>query len=147
MTPGHTDRSGDHGGRRLVELAPEEALELLGSVSYGRVVFTQAALPAIRPVNHLLDAGRVIIRTRLAASVSTAVGANPTVVAYEADQLDPERRLGWSVVVTGYARSIRDQAEIVRLNQVLTPWVDMPMDTMIAITPQIVTGYRLTFAA
>jgi hypothetical protein len=44
------------------ELDRGEAMRLLASV-YGRVVFTQNALPAIRPMNHLVDEGRVIIRT------------------------------------------------------------------------------------
>src|ERR1700757_4370359 len=58
------------GARRLDDA---EAMRLLASVGYGRVVFTLNALPAIRPVNHLLDDGRIIIRTRLTASISAAV--------------------------------------------------------------------------
>jgi len=132
-------------GRRLTPLLPAEALTLLASVPFGRVVFTQNALPAIRPVNHLLDRGRIIVRTRLGAKVATTADAfTPTVVAYEADQLDPIRRLGWSVVVTGYARQITDPAETTRLHAALTPWVDMTMDTVIAIEPELVTGFRLT---
>jgi len=134
-----------HTGRRLTPLDPAEALALLASVSFGRVVFTQNALPAIRPVNHLLDRGRIIVRTRLGAKVATTVDAfTPIVVAYEADQLDPIRRLGWSVVVTGYARQITDPAETTRLHAALIPWVDMTMDAVIAIEPELVTGFRLT---
>ena len=56
-----------------------------------------------------MDAGRVIIRSRLTAAVTRAVAEEiPVVVAYEADQLDPVRRLGWSVVVTGYASAVTD---------------------------------------
>jgi hypothetical protein len=141
-------RDAAHDRRRMVELDKTEALALLASVDYGRVVFTQAALPAIRPVNHLLVDERIIIRSRLTAAVSTEVDAHPaTVVAYEADQIDPVERLGWSVVVTGFARPLTDAAEIDRLRTVLVPWVDMPMDAIIAITLDIVTGYRLTPAA
>ncbi|MGV9899629.1 pyridoxamine 5'-phosphate oxidase family protein, partial [Streptomyces tendae] len=49
--------------RRSIELGAEEALALLGSVSLGRVVFTRQALPTIRPVNHVLDDGDIVIRT------------------------------------------------------------------------------------
>jgi nitroimidazol reductase NimA-like FMN-containing flavoprotein (pyridoxamine 5'-phosphate oxidase superfamily) len=125
--------------RRLEKLDTATALALLGSAGFGRVVFTQNALPAIRPVNHLLDDGQIIIRTRLSAAVSHATG---TVVAYEADDLDPVRRLGWSVVVTGTARTVDDPARIARLEQALHPWVDQPMNTVIAIDTQLVTGYR-----
>jgi hypothetical protein len=73
-----TDRGdgvGGHTPRESVTLDPVEAMRLLASVSYGRVVFTQEALPAIGPVNHLLDDGRVIIRTRLTASIASAASS------------------------------------------------------------------------
>ena len=77
-----------------------EAMRLVASVSYGRVVFTQNALPAIRPVNHLIDDNRVIIRTRLTATISSVVRSqDAAIVAYEADSFDPESRTGWSVVI------------------------------------------------
>lgn len=125
--------------RRLEKLDTATALALLGGAGFGRVVFTQNALPAIRPVNHLLDGGQIVIRTRLSATVTHATG---TVVAYEADDLDPVRHLGWSVVVTGTARTVDDPARIARLEQALHPWVDHPMDTVIAIDTQLVTGFR-----
>ena len=138
--------------RALRELDRDEALDLLGSVSYGRVVFTLAALPAIRPVNHVVDDGEVVIRTRRLAGLSTALAehADPAldqnpdlVVAYEADELDPASRTGWSVVVTGIARTVTDPARLARISARLRPWVDSEMDTAIAITPEIVTGMRL----
>ena len=78
-------------------------MRLLASVDYGRVVFTLNALPAIRPVNHLVDDGRIIIRTRLTTTISAVMGSarSGVVVAYEADNFDPQSRAGWSVVATG----------------------------------------------
>lgn len=125
--------------RRLESLDATTALALLAGVGFGRVVFTRNALPSIRPVNHCLDDGQIIIRTRLSAAVTRATGE---VVAYEADDLDPARRLGWSVVVTGTARTVDDPRRIARLEQVLHPWVDQPMNLVIAIDAQLVTGYR-----
>lgn len=131
--------------RQLVELDRGESLALLASVPYGRVVFTQKALPAIRLVNHLVDAGRIFIRTRLTAKVSQAARApQATVVAYEADQFDPQQRTGWSVVATGFARPVTDETDSARLSAALVPWVDLAMDTILVIEPEFVTGYRLT---
>jgi|GEM_PF-6555183 Pyridoxamine 5'-phosphate oxidase len=45
--------------------ARDEALRRLASVSVGRLVFTIAGLPAIRPVNHLVDDGAVVVRSDL----------------------------------------------------------------------------------
>ncbi len=132
--------------REAVELDPVEAMRLLASVDHGRVVFNHQALPAIRLVNHLVDEGRIIVRTRLTATVSTVVRLSSdtgVVVAYEADDLDPQRRAGWSVVVTGWAATITDPEQIARYEQALRPWVNMTMDTLIAIQPEIITGMRI----
>ena len=132
--------------RDVVEIDPTEAMRLLASVSYGRVVFTSNALPAIRPVNHLVDNGRVILRTRLTARVSSFVRSNSgsgVVVAYEVDDLDPQRRLGWSVVVTGLATTVTDPDQVAHYERLLHPWVNMVMDSVIAIEPEIVTGIRI----
>jgi hypothetical protein len=120
-----------------------EAIRLLASISYGRVVFTLDALPAIRPVNHLVDESRIIIRTRLTASISAAVrSADGIVVAYEADSIDPQTRTGWSVVVTGHAHTITDPGEVSHYEQLLDPWVNHA-DTVVAIEPAIITGFRI----
>ncbi|GAB7143197.1 pyridoxamine 5'-phosphate oxidase family protein [Mycobacterium riyadhense] len=132
--------------REVVDLDRTDAMRLLASVDHGRVVFTDKALPAIRPVNHLVDDGRVIVRTRLTAKVATAVRFSADageVVAYQADNLDPQRRVGWSVVITGLAKIVDDPAQIARYAQLLRPWVNKVMDTVIAIEPQIVTGMRI----
>ena len=64
-------------------------------------------------------------------------------VAYEADHINPNYLLGWSVVVTGIARLVRDPAELARYREALTPWVDREMDQVIRIQPEVVTGFRL----
>lgn len=132
--------------REVVQLDDREALRLLASVDHGRVVFNDKALPAVRLVNHVVDGGRIIVRTRLGATVSSAVRAGDgagVVVAYEADHLDPERRTGWTVAVTGWATMITDSRQLARYEQLVHPWVNMTMDTMIAIQPEIITGLRI----
>ncbi len=125
-----------------------EAMRLLASVDYERVVFTLNALPAIRPVNHLVDEGRIIIRTRLTTSVVAALRLTDSgvVLAYEADSLDSESRSGWSVVVTGLARIVTDPDQVTRYEQLLKPWVNHA-DTVLAIDPDIVSGFRIVAGA
>ena len=126
------------------KLSQAEAMRLLASVDYGRVLFTLKALPAIRPVNHLVDEGRIIIRTRLTTAISTVVrSADPgVVVAYEADDFDSQRQSGWSVVATGWAHRVSDPGEVSRYEQLLHPWVNYA-DTVLAIDPGIVTGFHI----
>jgi nitroimidazol reductase NimA-like FMN-containing flavoprotein (pyridoxamine 5'-phosphate oxidase superfamily) len=127
----------------LSTIHPDRCLALLGSVPFGRVVFTHRALPAIRPVNHIVDNGYVIIRSSLGSGITGAAG-DGTVVAYEADAIDPDSRTGWSVVVTGKARLVDDPQDLARYEELLDPWVDGRMDCVIAIPADLVTGYQLT---
>jgi nitroimidazol reductase NimA-like FMN-containing flavoprotein (pyridoxamine 5'-phosphate oxidase superfamily) len=125
-------------------LSDTEAKRLLASAEYGRVVFTLGALPAIRPVNHLLDGGRIVIRTRLTSAISTALrSTDNAVVAYEADSFDPQTRTGWSVVATGRVHDVTDPGDVARYEQLLHPWVNHA-DTVIAIEPTIISGFRIT---
>jgi nitroimidazol reductase NimA-like FMN-containing flavoprotein (pyridoxamine 5'-phosphate oxidase superfamily) len=128
-------------GARMVELGRDEALELLGSVQLRRVAFTDQALPAIRPVKHLVDAGDVIVRTH-GGSALLGRALRSEVVAYEADEIDSATRTGWSVVVTGTATRITDPAALARNQRLLMPWIDLEVGQVVRIQPEIVSGYR-----
>ncbi|MFJ6648408.1 pyridoxamine 5'-phosphate oxidase family protein [Streptomyces sp. NPDC091290] len=135
--------------RRRIELDGAEALRLLGSVSLGRIVFTRHALPMVRPVNHVLDGGDIVIRTHEGAALTSRTeraGDPGVVVAYEADAIDPRTHLGWSVVVTGYARLVTDPEDLARCLALVRPWVDQAMDQAVRIRPDLVTGILLTAA-
>ncbi|MFD8413101.1 MULTISPECIES: pyridoxamine 5'-phosphate oxidase family protein [unclassified Streptomyces] len=142
---------GGEGARRMRPLDRGEALSLLGTVPLGRVVFTRHALPAVRPVNHLLDGEDIVLRVHdggaLAALAAPCDGAG-VVVAYETDDIDARTRLGWSVVVTGYARPVTDPAQAAAYEDRLRPWVLGPEPCrVVRIRPDLVTGFRLEHAA
>jgi len=104
--------------RLLTELTRGQSLRLLASVRLGRIVFTHRALPAIRPVNHLLDGEDEVIRTHPGAAIVVDTGpASGVVVAYEADAIDPGTGLGWSVIVTGIARQVTSHDDVARYEQ------------------------------
>lgn len=126
----------------MVGLSRNEALKLLGTVQLGRVAFTDQALPAIRPVNHLMDEGDIILRTHGGSALLGRALASE-VVAYEADEIDPVARTGWSVVVTGTATRVADAGELARYQRLLMPWIDADMGQVVRIRPEIVSGYRL----
>ena len=125
-------------------LSRAEAMRLLASVEYGRVVFTLKALPAVRPVNHVVDEGRIIIRTRLTTAISTVVASADAgvVVAYEADDFDSQSQSGWSVVATGWAHRVKDPGQVSHYERLLHAWVNHA-DTVLAIEPQVVTGFHI----
>ncbi|MGE5292055.1 MAG: pyridoxamine 5'-phosphate oxidase family protein [Micromonosporaceae bacterium] len=126
----------------LAPLTREECLTLLATVPIGRLVFTRRALPAIHPVNFVLDGANVIVRTGAGSKLAAAV--NHSVVAFEADELDFEARTGWSVTVIGHSRQVTDAAELSRLRALpLASWAPGPRDHIICIKAELVTGRRL----
>lgn len=130
-------------GRDLKELTPAESLRRLAGVPLGRVVFTRHALPAIRPVNHVVADGQIVIRSGPGTVFGADLAASEAVVAFEADELDVAERLGWSVVVTGRARLVDDPREVTRFLGLLDPWVSGDQEQVIRIRPEIVTGFEL----
>ena len=132
--------------RSLSELPRAEALYLLASVPVGRLVFTHQALPAIRPVNHLVEDEKVVIALTARSASATSFRADGTVVAYEADSLDISERSGWTVIVVGVARLETEAEAVRRYRAQLRPWLSGAMTDVLTISSEIVTGYRLVAA-
>jgi nitroimidazol reductase NimA-like FMN-containing flavoprotein (pyridoxamine 5'-phosphate oxidase superfamily) len=123
-------------------LDTRDCLRLLGSVPLGRVVFTDRALPAIQPVNFVLDGDDVIIRASTGSKLGMAMRG--AIVAFEADEFDPANRTGWSVTLVGRARLVDDPGEIARLSRLrLRPWTPGPCDRFIRISGKDLAGRRL----
>jgi hypothetical protein len=138
--------------RQAVELTEGECWRLLAAAPIGRVVFTHHAMPAVRPVNHLVDGRKIVIRTHLGAAIASRAGdtapdgaGSPpgSVVCYEADDLDPVRHTGWSVIATGLARLVTDPADVARYSAALEPWIAGEMDQVVSIEPRFLSGRRL----
>jgi hypothetical protein len=81
---------------------------------------------------------------RVAGGVKLAAAARNFVVAFEADELDPDLRTGWSVTVVGHAQRVTDVDELVQLSGTfLQPWVEGQRDHFVRIRTEKVTGRRL----
>ena len=128
--------------KHLEVLDHEECLQLLGSVCVGRLVFTENALPAVHPVNFRLHDGAVAIRVAGGAKLEAAT--RNYVVAFQADDLEPDLRLGWTVTVVGHAERITDIDEVVELSGTfLQPWFDGKRGHFVRVRSEKVTGRRL----
>lgn len=129
-------------------MSATESLALLGSVPVGRIGFTSKALPVIRPVNHIIDDGSIIVRCHEGAAIMPAAHpAEGAVVAYQADVIDLAGQHGWSVVVTGIARLVTDPEEAARYRRLVRGWVGAAADDVVRIRPELVSGIRLTCAS
>ena len=63
-----------------------ECQRLLGTVSIGRIVFTVGALPAVHPVNFVVDGDEILFRTNSATKLAAAT--RNAIVAFEVDAFD-----------------------------------------------------------
>jgi nitroimidazol reductase NimA-like FMN-containing flavoprotein (pyridoxamine 5'-phosphate oxidase superfamily) len=135
--------------RRMEELTRPQCLELLRTVRIGRLVFVHHSMPAVRPVNHLVDRETIVIRATVGAAITDVVtiGGGRMLVAYEADAIDTARQLGWSVIVTGTAELVTDHVAGQRYRSLIEPWVAGPADEVITISTEMVHGYRMVPAS
>jgi hypothetical protein len=125
---------------KIVVLDAAEAMSLVAQAPFGRLVFTIGALPAVQPVNHIVDGGEVIIRAALGPAPDGANVTDP-VVAFQVDDYDPETGEGWNVVVTGLARSVVEPERVAHYQQLLPPWSLTPTDAVYTIRPDLVRGH------
>jgi nitroimidazol reductase NimA-like FMN-containing flavoprotein (pyridoxamine 5'-phosphate oxidase superfamily) len=126
----------------LVELDEAECLRLLAGHEIGRVVFTDAALPAAQPVTYVLDDEEIVFRTgggsKLAAATRNAV------VAFQVDRIDPDTRTGWTVLGVGQAYEVVVPERLAELaERIPAPWAPHRTAHTIAIPLQRLSGRRL----
>lgn len=73
-------------------------LELLRSRTIGRVALSQHALPTVIPVAYRLVGDRLVFT---APADSGILFDDQPVVAFQVDDVEPDRLAGWNVVVVG----------------------------------------------
>ena len=123
----------------LTEIDRVQCLRLLASAQVGRVIYTEAAMPAAHPVNYLLDAEEIVFRTSGGGKLVAA--ARGVVVGFQVDHIDVARRSGWSVLGVGEAYEILDPARLSELaDRLPTPWAPDRTGHCISIPLQRLTG-------
>lgn len=129
---------------RFTELDESECVRLLQSRVVGRLGFvTTAPAPVIVPVNyavvgrtiHLLTTGHGLL----------ARWATTSDVAFEVDDVDPDRWSGWSVLAQGPCEAV-PESEASRLRRQLPrprTWADGDRHTLLRLRWTQITGRRL----
>lgn len=103
---------------------------------------TGGASPDIFPVNYAVDGQSIVFRTAQGKKLS-AVGGGERVV-FEVDDIDPEWRHGWSVVLRGFAERVTDGGELARLRSLpLQAWDPAPKPEFVRIRTHLVSGRRI----
>jgi nitroimidazol reductase NimA-like FMN-containing flavoprotein (pyridoxamine 5'-phosphate oxidase superfamily) len=128
----------------LRELSQEECLQHLASHEgrIGRLAFIVAGAPLNLPVNFALHRGRIVFRTSLGTKLDHL--GRGTSVAFEVDEVDPELRAGWSVLVLGIAEEVTDLTEVAALRRLpLQSWAAGRRDRYVRIETRSMTGREL----
>jgi len=133
-----------HDGAAGEILDAGECLRLLASVPVGRLVFTHGGLPVIRLVNFLVDTDTIVFASDDSEWVRSAHRGD--VVAFEVDDFDPSRRLGWTVTSIGHL-SVVPAAEAADLERIAPPWVGLRGRPLFRLGVESLSGRRASIDA
>jgi hypothetical protein len=127
------------------ELTPHESWRLLAAADIGRIAVCYDETPEIFPVNYVVANGTVVFRTSPGLKhVSARLGQ---VVALEADGVDRDTGIAWSVIVKGRARDVSTPQELAVVEQLpLRPVHAGAKPLFVRIEPDQVTGRRFPIA-
>lgn len=127
---------------RLEIVGPAACLDLLRSVPLGRLVYTDGGLPAVRLVNFVLDDDTIVFSTGQGDKFRAAERGD--VVAFEADDVDVERHLGWTVTAVGHLSVVSaDETAEFRRTLPLHSWLPMDDPQLVRLGIESVDGRRL----
>lgn len=129
--------------RTFGPLVRSECIHLLETHSLGRLAWQAADSQQVRPINYVFRSGALYFRTSPEGILSELV--RPTDVALEVDDLDHDKRTGWSVIVNGRARAVAAPAEVIRQWETddLAQWAPGIRDLFIQIMPSRISGRLL----
>jgi hypothetical protein len=127
---------------QLEPLSLGECHRLLAPGGLGRLAFSTVSGLMVLPVNYLLVAGIIVLRTGT-GSLIAAHGDDP--VSFETDHLDETLGSGWSVLVRGQAHRVLQPAELRHLREAcdLRPWPAGEHDLFVKIVPAHISGRRI----
>src|SRR5689334_2479595 len=135
--------------RRVVEQLDEAAcLELLSAGRIGRLIYNSRYGPVALPSEYKMHDGSIVFRTYQVTfteeDLRTGIAHAEYQVVVEADQVDPEAREGWVVLVRGTAHHVDTQAERASISNVgLESWVEAEPEHFIRVVPISIAGQRL----
>lgn len=124
----------------VLGLSEEACRELLATRTVGRLAYNaRAGTPDIVPVNYVLQAGAVLVRSGPGPKLQAAERRD--LVAFEIDAIDEGTHTGWCVVVVGRAEHV-PWGEAATLTLPLS-WANGPRRQTLRIRPQRITGRQL----
>ena len=127
--------------RALESLSRDEALRLLSTAPMARAVFVTGALPTVVPITVAVHDDAVVFRTSSGTRLARLVVGG--VLTIEADEVDPDTRTGWSVLVSGIVEQIVDPEEQAVVHGLVEPWAPGIHDVYLRVPATAVTGRQV----
>jgi uncharacterized protein len=128
---------------RVEALSHDECVQLLAYKSFvGRIAFVIEGQPLVLPVNYLADEHAIVFCT----APGTKLGAlkDGARVAFEVDDSRALYHAGWSVLVTGTASEVTDEAELDALRRgPLRSWATPQSEHWVRIVIEDISGRRI----
>lgn len=136
-------------GGAVQDLDTAECLRLVASQEIGRIAYNGRFGPMVLPVNYRLFEDSIVFRTAQGSTMdedlTTGIADAEYLIAFEIDELDPDRREGWTVLIHGSAHHVTNEDE--RLSVIkagVTPWAGGDRDLYMRIRPTHIAGRRVT---
>lgn len=133
-------------GRTFMEhLGVRECWDLLQRTPAGRIGVLVDSAPEIYPVNFAVLDRTIVFRTD-GGNKLAGLRKSPA-VSFEIDHFDSRERVGWSVLVKGFADTLPSHRRRAAAALELDLWTVGDKGTWIQITPYEVSGRRIGRAA
>ncbi len=131
--------------RVVEELNEAQCFELVRQEVIGRFVFQDAEGPTALPINYGVAGREIVFRTEMGSHFRDVLKGR---VAVEVDHTNVETGEGWSVLLRGTGREV-DLEEVPGMLRQMGeafphPWAEGVHNVWVAVTPDKVTGRRLT---
>ena len=129
-----------HRGFELLQ--GDECRQLLDLNEVGRISLSIGALPAIFPVNYMVDGDSIVFRTATGTQLAESTGKG--VLAFESGYIHPSGEGGWSVMAVGVPVEITDAAARHRLAmEHPTRWTFTEEDRLFRLPIDMISGTRI----
>src|SRR5580658_8832758 len=132
--------------RAMEELDENECLRLIGPGGIGRIAYSGRFGPAVLPVNYTLHGGAIVFRTAehgpLDEDLRTGIEGAEYKVAFEIDDIDLAKQLGWSVLIQGPAHHVTVAERDAALKAGVDAWAPGERELFVRIVPSRITGRR-----
>jgi len=134
--------------RVIEELDEDTCLQLISPGGIGRIAYSSRFGPAVLPVNYTLHGGAVVFRTAEHGSMDedlrTGMAGAEYKVAFEIDDIDLARRVGWSVLIQGPAHHVTAAERDAAVKAGIETWAPGERELFIRIVPSRITGRRIS---